>query len=301
MTLKNSFEQAIKSFPTEGQNNLKEIFLADDFCGVIPAKAALQLTNVFDISTEQLMLELIVPARLYAKPPLSNYQVGVVSQGLTGNLYLGGNIEFSGGALNSTIHAEQAAIMNAWIHGEQGLASIAIGGTPCGHCRQFINELSTAMQLRVILPNTEPIPIATLLPGAFGPHSLNNQGGMMQPENHQLHLVTPSEDQLVLAALEMANKSYAPYSKSYSGVALLAQTGQIYAGPYAENVAFNPSVSPLQAALIQMNMCGQPFDSLQAAVLVETREAACSQVDVSRVLLRSVSEVELHIAYAEPE
>ena len=135
MTLKNSFEQTIKTFPNGVQNKLKEILLADDFCGVITAKDALQLTKVLGVSTEQLMLELIVPARLYAKPPLSNYHVGVVSQGLTGNLYLGGNIEFSGEALNFTIHGEQAAIINAWLHGEQGLASIAIGGVPCGHCR----------------------------------------------------------------------------------------------------------------------------------------------------------------------
>jgi len=300
MTLKNSFEQTIKSFPAEVQDKFKEIFLADDFCGVITAKDALQLTKVLGISIEQLMLKLIAPARLYAQPPISNYHVGVVSQGLTGNLYLGGNMEFGGETLNFTIHGEQAAIMNAWLHGEQGLASIAIGGAPCGHCRQFINELSTAAsQLRIILPNREPLPIEALLPGAFGPHNLDNQGGLMQPENHQLHLVTPSEAPLVLTALEMANKSYAPYSKSYSGVALLTQTGQIYAGPYAENVAFNPSMSPMQAALIHMNMCGQSFDGLQAAVLVETQEAICSQVEVSRAVLHSISDVELRIEYGE--
>lgn len=301
MTLKNSFEQTIKTFPTEVQNKLKEILLADDFCGVITAKDALHLTKALEISTEQFMLELIAPARLYAKPPISNYPVGVVSQGLTSNLYFGGNIEFTGEALSSTIHAEQAAIVNAWLHGEQGLASIAIGGAPCGHCRQFINEISTASQLRVILPDTEPLPLAALLPGAFAPRNLDNEGGLMQSENHQLNLLTSSQDPLVLAALEMANKSYAPYSNSYSGIALSIDTGQIYAGPYAENVAFNPSVSPLQTALIHMNMCGQSFDSLQEAVLVETREALCSQVDASRAVLRSVSDVELRIEYAEPE
>src|SRR5206468_5952186 len=51
------------------------------------------------------------------------------------------------------------------------------------------------------------------------------------------------------AALDAARKAYAPYSKSPSGVAIRSASGRTYRGSYIENVAFNPSLSPLQVAL----------------------------------------------------
>ena len=75
-------------------------------------------------------------AAQYAKPPVSNFKVGCVSRGLSGNLYLGANVEFAGEALSFTVHAEQSSIANAWMHGEEGIDLIAqdavLGITPAG-------------------------------------------------------------------------------------------------------------------------------------------------------------------------
>ncbi len=57
----------------------------------------------------------------------------------------------SGAQLGQTVHAEQSAISHAWMKGEEGLSDITINFSPCGHCRQFMNELTTAKELKVQL------------------------------------------------------------------------------------------------------------------------------------------------------
>lgn len=52
------------------------------------------------------------------------------------------------------------------------------------------------------------------------------------------------------AALRQAVQSYAPYSHCPSGLAIVTAGGAIYSGPYLESAAFNPSLGPLQAAVI---------------------------------------------------
>ena len=58
------------------------------------------------------------------------------------------------------------------------------------------------------------------------------------------------------AAIAAANRSHMPYSKSPSGVALECKDGRIFSGSYAENAAFNPTLPPLQGALILLNLKG---------------------------------------------
>ncbi len=299
MVTEDSLTVAMNDFPAPVQAKLRQMLRDDGFGGVIAAADALRLAERWGCSLEQLMRELVGVARLYARPVISNYHVGIVAQGLSENLYFGSNLEFAGQPLNTTVHGEQAAVLNAWLHGEQGLAAIALRGAPCGHCRQFLSELVSAAELRVILAAGEPVSLDTLLPGAFGPHKLGRPAGLMQPADHRLKLLQPSTDPTTLAALKMANQSYAPYSKSYSGSALLTGSGQIYAAPYAENVAFNPSLSPLLGALAYLNQHGQSFETIQKAVLVEMEGALSSQVDTARTVLSSVSKAELVVAYAK--
>ena len=46
--------------------------------------------------------------------------------------------------LNASIHAEQFAVVTALRAGETALRAIATTAAPCGHCRQFMNELRDA-------------------------------------------------------------------------------------------------------------------------------------------------------------
>ena len=51
-------------------------------------------------------------------------------------------------------------------------------------------------------------------------------------------------------AAAQARASYAPYSQCPAGLAVITANQDVYAGPYIESAAFNPSLSPLQAAII---------------------------------------------------
>ncbi|MFP3345500.1 cytidine deaminase, partial [Halomonas sp. SIMBA_159] len=77
-------------------------------------------------------------------------------------------------------------------------------------------------------------------------------------------------------ACKAADKSHAPYSKNYAGVALKAKDGRLFSGMYAENAAFNPSLPPLQVALINMNMASYPLSDIVEAALVEQKDSAIS-------------------------
>ena len=235
---------------------------------------------------------LLKEAAGFARPPISNFHVGAVSRGLSGKLYPGANVEFAGEALSFTVHAEQSSVANAWMSGEEGIDLIAVTAAPCGYCRQFLNELATAGQLVIQVPDGS-YRLDELLPHAFGPRDLGVQGGLMQRDDHGLRI--DENDDLAQAALLAANRSYAPYSKSYAGVALRTGEGRIFTGAYAENAAFNPSMSPLEVALSQLNLGGATFDSIAEAVLVHVDALHTS---ATRTVLASVSGAALRLVRA---
>ncbi|MBO5493516.1 MAG: hypothetical protein J5974_09330, partial [Pyramidobacter sp.] len=53
--------------------------------------------------------------------PVSGFRVGAAALGASGRVWLGANLEFAGLPLNFTVHAEQAAVLNARSHGETKL------------------------------------------------------------------------------------------------------------------------------------------------------------------------------------
>ena len=217
------------------------------------------------------MRALLAEAATFARPPVSNFRVGAVVRGTTtGRLYLGANLEFPGQALSETVHAEQAAVTNAWIHGEEGIDLVAVTAAPCGYCRQFLNELTTASSLQVSINDEEVQPLSALLPRSFGPADLGVTAALMTRTERTLTI--DETDDLAQAALRAARMSYAPYSHAYAGAALRTHDGRIVFGPYAENAAFNPSMSPLQVALSVLNMTGGDMRSVAEAVLVQTNE-----------------------------
>jgi cytidine deaminase len=229
---------------------------------------------------------LLAEAAKLARPPVSNYFVGAVVRGTTtGKLYFGANLEFAGEALSFTVHAEQSAVTNAWVHGEAGIDLVAVTAPPCGYCRQFLNELVTADSLQISINGEEEHPLSYFLPRAFGPRDLGVDGGLMAPMDHAL--VVNDTDELVQAALRAAKMSYAPYSRSFAGVALRTRDGRIFIGPYAENAAFNPSMEPLEVALSVLNLAGGDLGDIAEAVLVETEGGM--HESAARTVLATVS------------
>jgi cytidine deaminase len=260
---------------------------------VVPAEQAAALASDHGVSAAELM-GLLVPlaAERYATPPISGFRVGAVARGSSGALYLGANLELPGTALAFTVHAEQSATANAWLNGEEGLAALAVSAAPCGHCRQFLAELTTAASLEVIVAGHEPRLLHELLPESFGPEDLGVHARLMSPRANGLAL--DSADPLVLKALAGANASYAPYSRGFAGVALETASGAVHTGRYAENAAFNPSLAPLACALALRALGGGADDEVTRVVLVEA-PSPMSHAGATAEALRAVSAVALEV------
>lgn len=264
-------------------NFLSELDVSNRF--VIPAEKVDQITHELNISKEELMLRLISIAKPFARPSISHFQVGAVGLGKNGNLYLGVNLEFPGFPLNQTVHGEQFLIVNARNHGEEGLVAIAVSAAPCGHCRQFLNEIGSE-KMQVWILNRPPMELAALLPESFGPKDLGVSGGLMtQAENKCLDADCSVRANAILAA----NSSYAPYSQAFSGIAIQTQDGNIYRGSYLENAAFNPSLSPFQAALVALLADMHSYDDIKEVILVEKADGVISQVVMTELLLKKIA------------
>jgi cytidine deaminase len=237
-------------------------------------------------------IRLLAQAAAFAKPPISNFRVGAAARGGSGKTYLGANLEFAGEALSFTVHAEQSAVVSAWMGGETAIDVVATSAPPCGYCRQFLNELVTAADLTIVMPGQER-KLSELLPQSFGPRDLGVTTGLLAPVANGLAI--DEEDDLARAALAAANMSYAPYSKACAGVALRTHAGAIVSGPYAENAAFNPSLSPLEAALSQLNMSGGAWSDIAEAVLVE---AEAMHTSATRTVLAAIGSAPLRVIRA---
>ena len=114
--------------------------------------------------------------------PYSNFAVGAALLFADGSVVTGTNIENASYGL--ALCAETVAVSKAMADGARGgLVAVAVTGpgempiTPCGRCRQVLNELAQ-------LGGTDPVilcvgpdevrrtTLAALLPEAFGPASL---------------------------------------------------------------------------------------------------------------------------------
>ena len=280
------FHTAFSALPATLQSALQPYLDAPDFPAMFTAEQAAAIRTGCGLDDDALAFALLPLAAACSLTPISHFHVGAIARGQSGNLYFGANMEFSGAPLQQSVHAEQSAVTHAWLRGEKALASVTVNYTPCGHCRQFMNELNSGGELQIRLPGRAPATLADYLPDAFGPKDLDVASLLMDEVDHGHQLAL--NDALAQAALAAANRSHAPYSNAHSGVALETADGTIYAGRYAENAAFNPSLPPLQAALILLNLSGGDCLDIRRAVLAEPQEAIISQWDATRVTLAAL-------------
>ena len=268
--------------------------------GTIPAVEVAKFLRSSGMTIDELMLALIPEAQKFALPPISNFFVGAVALGTSGSLYLGANYEFVGQALSFTVHGEQAATANAISHGEIGLQMLAVSAAPCGYCRQFLYELTTASTLLILLPKTPPALLTSLIPDAFGPSDLDVKAGLMSPQSHGMTLSSGAGDPVVQAALKAANASYAPYTFDYAGMAFKTRDGGIFTGSVAEDAAFNPSMSPLEAAVVSLVISGgKSYGDIVDAVLVEMAGSKAGQAAATRAALEAITSVPLRAYQAQ--
>jgi cytidine deaminase len=125
--------------------------LADPhFPALLDADQVATLQSATGLDEDALAFALLPLAAACARADLSHFNVGAIARGVSGTWYFGGNMEFLGATMQQTVHAEQSAISHAWLRGEKSLSAITVNYTPCGHCRQFMNELNSGLRCAFI-------------------------------------------------------------------------------------------------------------------------------------------------------
>jgi cytidine deaminase len=257
----------------------------------IPGKQAKELAKELKLSMDQLMVELIPVAQDYARPEISHYRVGVVGRvKRSGDLLLGVNLEFSGLSLNLTVHGEQFVVARALSLGMGELESLALSAAPCGHCRQWLSELEAGTRIRLLIPNQSVHRLMTRLPAAFGPADLSVGTALLSDKSSPLVINADGKDPQSVA-VEAASKAYAPYTHALSGVALEMKSGKVISGTYIENAAFNPSLSPLLCALVNLVAVGEEYSQINHVFLAESGAApdSLSQQPLAEILLQRIA------------
>ncbi|WP_261817286.1 cytidine deaminase [Vibrio gallicus] len=281
------FQHIYNTLPAGLVAPFKSVFDGNSFKGILTPSQFESLKQASSLDEQQLKVTLLPFAAAYSIAPISNFNVGAIVKGDSGSFYFGANLEFIGAQLGQTVHAEQSAISHAWMQGETGVQDITINFSPCGHCRQFMNELSTARTLQVQLPERDEMSLQAYLPESFGPQDLGIETALMTPINHGYQF--SQEDELIRHAVIALNKSHAPYTNNHSGLTIRVASGELFSGSYAENAAFNPSLPPLQVALVQMQMAGLEFTEIQEIALAEMEQGSISHLADTQSTIEAIN------------
>ncbi|WP_066015744.1 cytidine deaminase [Endozoicomonas atrinae] len=212
-----AFQDQLAQFPVNTADILQQLIHQQ---GRLEPEQVNELKGLMALSSENLLKALLPLAASMSTCPISHFSVGAIVEGFRsegqGPIYLGANLEMAGQPLKMAIHAEQAAISNAWHQGETRLRRLMVNEAPCGHCRQFMNELNEIDQMDILVSQLDSdqqrqYSISSLLPDAFGPGDLKQSTRLMSPSLLSLESPVPA-DELVNAATEAAQRSYAPYT-----------------------------------------------------------------------------------------
>ncbi len=238
--------------------------------GILPHAAAETIMRRFALaSVRELMLILLDLAKDGARPSISNFHVGAVGlESETGNLVLGGNVEFPGTQLGFTLHGEGFVFTRAMSRGTN-ISVIAIDEAhPCAHCRQCLAEYARSDRLELIDPLGHTLTLAQLYPWPFDPTYLGERGAVPGQENWPgLTLASGADHPLGEPLLAAGRRSHSPYSQCPGAVVLSLADGSHVSGLAIESVAYNPTIQPIQAAMVDLIAHGHGYDAITGAVL----------------------------------
>lgn len=243
---------------------------AENLGGIVLAADVERIMSTYGLNNVEELMRLAQPAaRRLAKPPISEFFVGAVGlERGTGNLILGGNVEFPGTHLGFTIHGEGFVFARAFSRGT-GVEKLALGEAhPCAHCRQFISEFADSGDLTLIDTIGHRLTLAQLYPWPFDPGYLGERGFVPGTTDPTLELDANALPEAIAAKLlESGRRAHAPYSRCPGAVVLQLRDGGLVTGASIESVAFNPTMGPLQAALIDLLAHGYSADDVVGATL----------------------------------
>ncbi len=271
-------------------NDLKQIIneIIKESQFVVSKETIKEIYNKTNITQEKLIEIFIEKAKTFSSPKISEYRVGAVGVDSCGNYYLGCNIEFIGSTLDQTIHGEQFVVINCLKNGANKLEAIFVSAPPCGYCRQFLNELEDGKNLTICFGDGSKKLLSHFLVNSFGPENLGMKGGLLTRSENNI-VIQNSNDPLIKQAIEAARSSYAPYTNSFAGCAIQTNDNTIYSGGCIENAAYNPTISPFQAAAVDLISSGNLLINIKNVVLVEGKSSKVSYAAQIESILKTIN------------
>ena len=276
---------------------------------VIPAPAVARLVMELGLeSPEEVMVLALDVARALARPPISGYRVGAAGlAAVSGDIILGGNLELPGASIWHTVHGEGFVTLVARARGELLRTLATAQARPCAHCRQVLAEMDGAHGsadrpdgLLLIDPEGRRLRLADVYPWPFGPADLGMDGAIpgSRPFADLVLGDTSLPDDVRAALLEAGARSHAPYSRAPAAVVLRCGDGMLVAGSVLESVAFNPTIGPLQDALVGLLASGRDLGDVTGAWLAVASGAPVSHSAVARDAFAATAPgSDLHVTY----
>jgi cytidine deaminase len=248
-------------------------------------------------SSSELALLALPVAMAMARPPISGYRVAAVGVEAEGDLVLGANLEFPGADLGATIHAEGFVALRARRRARR-LASLAVREAhPCAHCRQTLAEAADADALAIVDLLGNELSLEDLYPWSFRPAALEHDGDApgatpwpalsLATTSAPLDATVPAD--VAAELLAAGSRAHATYSGAPSAVVLRLADGRLRSAGCVESVAFNPSVTAMQAALVEVDAARADAAEITDAWLGRTEGGSVDPEAGFRALLRAVA------------
>jgi cytidine deaminase len=243
-------------------------------------------------SVEALALAALPVADRLARPGISRFRVPAVGiEAGSGDLVLGANLEFPGTELGTTVHAEGFVALRARRRGRALATLVVREARPCAYCRQTLSEAGTAGSLVLVDAAGNRRRLDDLYPWPFRPEALGVAGddpaAVRWPDLALDPAAVPPD--LAGLLLDAGRRAHAPYSEAPSAVALRLADGRVAAAGAVESVAFNPSISAAQAAMVEVAALRAEPDGITDAWLARRAAGAIDPEAGFRSLFSAVA------------
>lgn len=258
--------------------------------GLMPDEVA-EIEDTLKTNRNDTMLALLNVAATLAQGVEHERNSCAVVESLAGGLYVGAPVLWKAQGIKFSMHAVQVAMMNAWQSGDNQIKRILVDSPLCPCCRQFVRENWAWKGMKIMQRPRHGLAkkdATLMLEAPLSVDMLRDEGiktRLMGEPKRAIPIPKADNNELVLAAVEAASLSYAPYSSNFSGVAIRSKRGTIHAGRYAETVETLAGISPIEAAISHLAMCGGQLTDVAEIVLVEVKGTTSQFPNANRIAL----------------
>jgi len=254
-------------------------------------EVAAHLAQRHELSSPIELALLALPASIrLSRASISGFRVPAIGiEAGSGDLILGANLEFPGSDLTSTVHAEGFVALRVRRRGQRLATLVVPRARPCAFCRQTLAETAGAAGLRIVDPLGNDVSLEELYPWAFQPDALGAEpdtGALAWPD---LDVGVDVPPDVGASLVEAGSRAHTPYTRAPSAAALRTRDGRITGAGCVESVAFNPTTTALQAALVEITAAGYPFEDVVEGWLARTSPAPVDPAPGFRGLLAAVA------------